>query len=71
MLNGILDSNDKTISSGSVLYVDAAQLRSYPGSGTSWTDLSGNNRTGTLTNTPTFSTSNGGLFSFATNDYYC
>jgi len=42
------------------LYVDAANLNSYPGSGTSWTDLSGNGRTGTLTNGPTFSSGDGG-----------
>lgn len=58
--DGIIDSGDKTISSGSVLYVDAAQLRSYPGSGTTWTDLSGNGRNGTLTNGPTFNSANGG-----------
>jgi len=39
------------------VYVDAANRNSYPGSGTTWTDLSGNGRNGTLTNGPTFSTS--------------
>jgi len=39
------------------VYVDAANKNSYPGSGTTWTDLSGNGRNGTLTNGPTFSTS--------------
>jgi hypothetical protein len=59
----------QTVTNGLVLSLDAADKNSYIGSGTIWTDLSGNNRTGSLTNTPTFSTTNGGLFSFATNDY--
>lgn len=39
------------------VYVDASNKNSYPGSGTTWTDLSGNGRNGTLTLGPTFSTS--------------
>jgi hypothetical protein len=35
-----------------VLYVDAAKHESYPGTGTSWFDLSVNKRTATLTNGP-------------------
>ena len=54
----------KIVTSGLVLCVDAANKLSYPGSGTSWYDLSGNNNTGTLTNSPTFSGTNGGNFSF-------
>ena len=38
------------VQSGLVLNLDAGVLSSYPGSGTAWTDLSGNGRTGTLTN---------------------
>ena len=38
-----------------VLNLDAAKLDSYPGSGTTWYDISGNNNNGTLTNGPTFS----------------
>lgn len=43
------------VNSGLVLSLDAGNTRSYPGSGTTWTDLSGNNNNGTLTNGPTFS----------------
>jgi hypothetical protein len=69
MINGILDSNQKIVSNGLVLNLDAAQLRSYPGSGTTWTDLSGNANNGTLTNGPTFNSGNGGSISFdGTND---
>ena len=60
----------KIVSSGLVLCLDAANKVSYPGSGTVWTDLSGNNNTGTLTNGPTFSAGNQGSIVFdGTNDY--
>lgn len=48
---------------GLVLYLDAANRKSYPGSGTSWIDLSGNNN-GTLTNGPTFDSANNGSIVF-------
>ena len=54
----------KTITNGLVLYLDAANTKSYPGSGTTWYDLSGNNNTGTLTNGPTFSAGNMGSIVF-------
>lgn len=54
---------------GLVLSLDAANTKSYPGSGTNWQDLSGNNNTGVLTNGPTFSSDNGGSIVFdGTND---
>jgi hypothetical protein len=49
---------------GLVLYLDAANRRSYPGSGTAWADMSGNNYTNTLRNSPTFSGDNGGIITF-------
>jgi hypothetical protein len=55
---------------GLVLYLDAGNISSYSGSGTTWTDLSGNANNGTLTNGPTFSSANGGSIVFdGTNDY--
>lgn len=67
---GIVDSNQKIIGSNLQLNVDAAQLRSYPGSGTTWTDISGNGRNGTLVNGPTFGTANGGnIVLDGSNDY--
>lgn len=58
------------IQDGLVLCLDAANTKSYPGSGTSWVDLSGNGNNGTLTNGPTFSSDNGGNILFdGTNDY--
>jgi hypothetical protein len=54
---------------GLVLELDAGNTNSYPGSGTAWTDLSGNNYNGTLTNGPTFNSANGGGIVFdGTND---
>lgn len=58
------------VTSGLTLNLDAGNASSYPGSGTSWYDLSGNNRTGTLTNGPTYSSANMGSIVFdGTNDY--
>jgi hypothetical protein len=52
------------------LYLDASNTLSYPGSGTTWTDLSGNSRNGTLTNGVSFSSSNGGVLVLdGVNDY--
>ena len=46
------------------LWLDAGQTTSYSGSGSTWTDLSGNGNNGTIVNSPTYSTDNGGYFSF-------
>jgi hypothetical protein len=44
------------IEDGLVLYLDAGNRKSYPGSGTTWFDKSGRGNNGTLTNGPTFNT---------------
>jgi hypothetical protein len=54
----------KIVTDGLVLYLDAANTRSYPGSGFVWTDLSRNGNSGTLINGPTFDNSNGGRINF-------
>jgi hypothetical protein len=62
--------NETTIvRSGLVLYLNANVAASYPGSGTSWTDLSTNSRVSTLSgygggSTPTYSTLGGGSILF-------
>jgi hypothetical protein len=61
----VIDSGEKIVTNGLQLYLDAAQLRSYPGSGTTWTDLSGRGFNGTLINSPTFNSGNGGGIVFA------
>ncbi len=52
--------NTSIVNSSLVCYLDAANTKSYPGTGTTWTDLSGNGNNGTLTNGPTFDSSNNG-----------
>lgn len=58
------------VTSGLTLLFNAADKNSYPGSGTTWTDLSGNNRNGTLINSPTFNSSNGGSIVFNGTNMY-
>jgi hypothetical protein len=53
-----------------VLWLDAGITSSYPTSGTTWTDLSGNRNNGTLTNGPTYSSANGGSIVFDGMDDY-
>ena len=58
------------ITDGLVLCLDAANTKSYPGSGTTWSDLSGNGNNGTLVNGPTFDSGNNGSIVFdGVNDY--
>lgn len=52
------------VTNGLILDLDAAKKDSYPGSGTSWRDISGNSNNGTLTNGPTFNSNNGGAIVF-------
>lgn len=58
------------VTDGLVLHLDAANNKSYPGSGSTWFDLSGNNNHATLTNGPVFSSVNGGIFNFDGIDDY-
>jgi len=62
--------NPRVVTDGLVLALDAGNTKSYPGSGTSWTDLSGNGNNGTLVNGVGYNGSNGGSLSFdGVNDY--
>ena len=62
--------NTSVVRAGLVLHLDAANRKSYPGSGTAWNDLSGNGNNGTLVNGPTHNSTNLGQFTFdAVNDY--
>lgn len=63
------DNGPKIITDGLVLSLDAADINSYPGSGTSWFDMSGNGNNVSLTGT-TFSSINGGILTFnGSSDY--
>ena len=55
---------------GLVLCLDAANPRSYPGSGNSWLDLSGRANNASLVNSPVFSSNDaGGIVFDGVNDY--
>ena len=58
------------VTSGLVLHLSGFDRTSYPASGTTWTDLSGNGYTGTLTNGPTFNSTGGGSIVFDGVDDY-
>jgi hypothetical protein len=61
----------KIVTQGLVLALDAASRNSYPGSGTTWRDVGGNNSNATLVNSVTYTTTyNGGfLFNAASSNY--
>jgi hypothetical protein len=63
----MFNNGPRIITSGLVLSLDAADKNSYPGSGTTWTDLSGNNSNGTLSGSvlPTYNTANNGSIAFS------
>ena len=65
-----LSHSPRIVTDGLVFCVDAGDKMSYPGAGTTWTDLSKNRNNGTLTNGPTFNSANGGSISLdGSNDY--
>lgn len=62
--------NPKIVTDGLVLCLDAANAKSYPGTGTTWFDLSGNGNTGTLVNGVGYNSGNGGSLVFdGSNDF--
>jgi hypothetical protein len=62
--------NPQIVTNGLVLCLDAGNQKSYPGSGATWTDLSGNGNNGTLVNGVGYNGANGGIFTLdGTDDY--
>ena len=58
------------VTGGLVLHLDAGNSTSYPGSGTTWTDLSGSGNNGTLVGGTGYNSANGGSLVFdGTDDY--
>ena len=58
------------VTSGLIVHLDASNSASYPGSGTTWTDLTGTGNNGTLTNGPVYSSLSGGCIDCdGTNDF--
>lgn len=64
-----LGHSPSIVTRGLVAYWDTVNKRSYPGSGSTWFDLSGNGNHGTLTNGPTIS-SDGNAISFNGTNHY-
>jgi len=64
-----LSHSPRIVTDGLVLCLDAANSRSYPGTGTTWTDLKGENN-GTLTNGLTFDGDNNGGIGFDGSNNY-
>lgn len=54
----------KIVTNGLQCYLDAANSKSYPGNGTNWYDLSGNNNHGALSGSTLPTWSSGGYFNF-------
>jgi hypothetical protein len=59
------------VTDGLIVNLDAGYVPSYPRTGTVWSDLSGNNNHGTLVNSPTYSSDNGGSIIFDGVDDAC
>lgn len=58
-----LAHSPRIVTDGLVLCLDAANIKSYPGSGTVWTDLSGSNTSAALNNGISFVSESSGYFS--------
>lgn len=56
---GITITNTDLVTSGLLVFLDAANPTSYSGTGSTWTDLSGNGNNGTLVNSPVWTTIQG------------
>ena len=65
-----LSYNPSSVSDGIVLYLDAANPRSYSGTGTTWYDISGNSNNATFVDSPTYLSVPQPYFNFdGSNDY--
>ena len=65
-----MEAGPNIIYDGLLLNLDAANSRSYPGTGTTWTDLSGNGRNATIIGSLAFSSGDNGYFSGFGNGTY-
>jgi hypothetical protein len=65
-----LSHSPSIVSSNLILALDAANPKSYPGSGNTWFDITGRGNHGTLINGPSYSSNSGGFISCdGVNDY--
>ena len=63
-------TKDVITQQGLIMHLDASDVNSYPGSGTTWTDLSGNGNDGTLQNEVSFTADFNGTMNFDGMDDY-
>ena len=59
-----LSHSPKIVTNGLVLCLDAADQKSYPGTGTTWFDRSGNGNNGTLIGGVGYNSTNAGIIVF-------
>lgn len=59
---GVTLGNATVTTNGLIMYVDAGNVSSYSGTGTTWTDLSGQNNNLTIAGAPAFNASTGFTF---------
>jgi hypothetical protein len=64
-----INYNPRTITSGLSFCLDARNIKSYPGSGTTWTDLSGRENNVTLNGSPSFDADGSIMFNGTTSQY--
>ena len=62
--------SNSIVTDGLIMYVDAGDKDSYVGSGTTFTDLSPSANNLTTFNSPTFSSTNGGIFTLNGSNQY-
>lgn len=65
-----LSHSPSIVTSNLLMCLDAANVKSYPGTGTTVSDIAGGGYTGTLVNSPTFVTTGQGSLSFDGNNQY-
>lgn len=63
-------SGPDIIEDGLVLALDAANTKSYGGSGTTWSDLSGKENDGTINGSPSYTSTSPKYFTFGSNSKY-
>jgi hypothetical protein len=68
-VGGASSSRTPIVTDGLVLHLDAGSKASYPGSGTTWYDLSSSGLNGTLTNSPTFNSAGYFRFTYTSFNY--
>ena len=65
-----VEYNPRIVTDGLVLYLDAGNTKSYPGSGNTWSDLTSSNNDGTFQSGANYSSVDGGVIDFdGTNDH--